>query len=165
MSRPKPSSRENGRLSRGPKSQAGKDISKMNALRHGIFAGDAVLYNVPPDQDVVLETEKATLSLRPQNDREDALIQKMVLARIRARRLLEVERLIIAELAKQQPPGPLADREIAALAQFASEGRAYDTLLRLESRHKRQFAQAHAELLQLRSKESLSKLQKMTDRT
>jgi hypothetical protein len=70
---------------------------------------------------------------------------------VRSRRLLQIERLIISELAKDQPPGSLADREIAAVTQFAFGGRAYDTLLRLTARAGCEYAQAHGEFLQSRA--------------
>ena len=43
MPRPKPSSRENGRHSHGPKTQAGKDRAKFNALRHGLLAQKVIV--------------------------------------------------------------------------------------------------------------------------
>jgi hypothetical protein len=58
MAPPKLSSRENGRLSCGPKSQTGKERSKMKGLRHGIFASEAVLYNDVSNETLAGEIEK-----------------------------------------------------------------------------------------------------------
>jgi hypothetical protein len=43
MARKKPSSRENGRRSKGPITQAGQDISRFNATTHGLAAKEIVV--------------------------------------------------------------------------------------------------------------------------
>lgn len=87
-------SRANGRMSRGPRTAAGKSVASRNALRHGLAAVD--YRQTAPSQDV----ERLAKSLCG-NDHDPALFaqalvvanNELLLRAISAQQLAVVERL------------------------------------------------------------------------
>jgi hypothetical protein len=82
--------RQNALKSTGPKSDEGKAKSRMNALRHGLTAGQAVLPHENEDdyeklRDGMLE------SYAPENSAEQALVEELANAYWRLMRLHRVE--------------------------------------------------------------------------
>jgi hypothetical protein len=124
VSRPKPSSRANGRLSRGPRTQAGKDRSKYNGLRHGLYATDEFLFG---------DTKQPSPEGQLQQAQE------------RIKYLRRVENAILLDYAADQPPGPEEDRMTAAWGEFILHP-ASGALVRRESQVLRLYYQALAEL-------------------
>ncbi len=165
MGRPKPSSRENGHLSRGPKTQAGKDRSKLNGLRHGIFASETVLYKDDSGEALTHEIEQYTAELCPKSNLEVALTRRIAQTRIRRRRLGQIEALFLAELARTEEPGSPNAPTRGAGATLSFEGRTFDTLLRLDARLARECLAAHRLLLRSQGKQIPKKILKVTDRT
>src|SRR5262249_40079934 len=86
------SSKCNGRLSRGPSSDAGKARSRENSLRHGIRAAPGrVLAHESADKLAAL-SERWFKSLQPRDEAEDELVTDLVNARWmmqRAKRALD----------------------------------------------------------------------------
>jgi hypothetical protein len=81
MSRPKPSSRANGRLSRGPKTQAGKERSRLNGLRHGIYSCEANLVAAIPAEQLAAIYEEYIREYQPRNEREIERVLEIAVAR------------------------------------------------------------------------------------
>jgi hypothetical protein len=121
MSRPKPSSRINGRLSRGPKTQVGKDRSKLNALRHGLVAREPVLPDESPE-DFERLVEAYQQSLHPQTDAQSQLVADMSFAKWRMRRLTAYEAFEISRRIEAQPPGDPDRRTAAGFEEFLEDG-------------------------------------------
>jgi|SRR5665213_2110864 len=76
--------------STGPRTSAGKEISKRNATTHGIFTEVAVLPGEPLDEYVSL-WEGLSEALKPESELEVLLVDKLVMITWRLRRVLEAE--------------------------------------------------------------------------
>ena len=82
--------RANGQNSTGPKTEAGKEVSKNNALKHGFFA------KVPcitlDDSDAYQELLTGLrIGMQPDGPHEEMLVEDLALLRIRLKRLAAVE--------------------------------------------------------------------------
>ena len=89
--------RRNASRSTGPRSQAGKDRSKLNALVHGCRAEILVL----PAEDPALYEERAhtwRLSLKPRNPAEDYIVERMASLAWKGER---IDRAQMAQLSKR----------------------------------------------------------------
>lgn len=101
---------ENAQQSTGPKTEAGKQASSMNSLRHGVFAKTVVM----PGEDA--EVYHALLtglvdSLRPVGALEHVLVEKVAVAFWRSRRLSAWEvREEYANACRSGLPEPFAIR-------------------------------------------------------
>lgn len=88
--RKKDANRRNARQSTGPTSAAGKAVSRLNAVRHGLLAHDAVL----PDEDAAaFDTlrREVLADLAPRGPVETMLAERVVNAMWRLRRLERAE--------------------------------------------------------------------------
>jgi hypothetical protein len=103
-------SRRNARRSTGPRSMRGKAASSMNALKHGVFAREAVL-RTPLADESEDEFKKMLESLKeafgPQDGFEGMLVDKMVSALWRLRRLRRCERALAEEDLRRFETSPL----------------------------------------------------------
>src|SRR5215467_10298892 len=75
MSRLKPSSAANGRLSHGPTSQAGKDISRRNALKFGFYSKDLSHLNCEPVELFLKHHQNYVNILQPENAVQEDLVR------------------------------------------------------------------------------------------
>jgi hypothetical protein len=83
--------RLNGAKSRGPKTEAGKARSAMNAATHGLCAGSLVVIDTE-DADGFKELQQAFLdTFRPQNAVERECVIQAAVARWRLRRVWSLE--------------------------------------------------------------------------
>jgi hypothetical protein len=84
------SSRANGAKSKGPITSEGKNISSMNALRHGLAAESVVLTTESrPRFEALLASYMETF--QPRNQVEVDLVEEMVVAKWRQRRSWSLE--------------------------------------------------------------------------
>ncbi len=82
--------RRNARKSTGPKTQAGKDRSRMNALKHGLCSE---VVRVPEDQEMVDSRARAWLhALKPQNAYHAWLLEEVAVLTFRVDRCARIER-------------------------------------------------------------------------
>ena len=88
------SSQANGKLSRGPKTEAGKRRSSQNALRHGLFSKSLALENERDPGFIQLRKEYRD-HFRPRNSEEQRLVDEMAAAfwNMRLARAIETERV------------------------------------------------------------------------
>jgi hypothetical protein len=124
------SSRINGAKSRGPTSVAGKHRSSQNALRRGFLAECVVLEGENRDvfdQTLAYHIEK----FQPKDDVEQDLIDEMVAAGWRMRRLWWIETHLFNEAQKAAPHS--GELVVAAFSRLA-EGKQLGLLDRYESR-------------------------------
>jgi hypothetical protein len=145
-------SRINGAKSRGPKSVAGKQRSSQNALRHGFLAECVVLEGEDRevfDQTLAYHIEK----FQPKDDVEQDLIDEMVAAGWRMRRLWWIETKLFNEAQKDAPQS--AEPLVAAFSRLA-EGKQLHLLDRYESRLHKMYQRALKTLLDIRKSEEFS---------
>jgi hypothetical protein len=148
------SARANGAKSRGPKTEAGRKASSMNALTHGLYAKGVVLANESPEE--YQEMLHAYLQqFQPQGPAEIDLVQEMVNAKWRQRRLWAIETDLLEDemlqqTAKLEKDGTGYDQITPlsfAYAELASKSLPF--LSRHESRLERAYYRALKTLLEL----------------
>ena len=145
-------SRRNGARSRGPKTEAGKQTSSRNSLRHGLLAKTVLL----DEEDepafiqllVTLEEEH-----QPTTQTERDLVETMGIARWRILRLWAMERANLQEeISKDDTPDRDASTRAAlAFRKLSDESRSADLLGRYETRYDRQYYRAFNLLLKMRN--------------
>lgn len=112
----------------GPTSKKGKEKSRRNAVKHGIFAKVVLLENEPPAQfDALLQGFRT--DLQPEGTLEGMLVEKLAALMWRYRRMLIAERAEIR--IEQRDSSPKAERErlqkeetlaLETAAEFSSQG-------------------------------------------
>ncbi len=149
------SARSNGAKSHGPKTEAGRKKSSMNAVTHGLYAQGVVLPNEPHEQ--YREMLQAYLQqFQPQGPAEFDLVEEMVAAKWRQRRLWAIETDLLEDemhhqKAKFDEEGtdytPITPLSFAYAALSASTSLPF--LTRNESRLERAYSRALKNLLEL----------------
>ena len=83
--------RRNALRSTGPRTPAGKALSSLNALKHGVLSGEVLL---PSEEKTTLEElrQRIRIELRPVGELERFLVDRIVANAWRLRRLLAAER-------------------------------------------------------------------------
>jgi hypothetical protein len=149
-------SRANGSKSQGPKTEEGKQRSSSNALKHGLSAKTLCLNTENPSALEELR-ERYIRELQPEGQIELDLVEEIVAARWRMRRLwtletamldLETDRQAVGIkqiFEKIDPPTRIA----AAFEKLADEGNTLYMLDRYEARHTRSYHRALKTLLRL----------------
>jgi hypothetical protein len=151
----KTASRANGARSKGPITPAGKSRSSKNATRHGLFAKCVVLdCESREDFDSLLGDFVARF--RPADDVELGLVEEMLSAFWRQRRIWAIETRIMDDAISTQPPdnddmSRLTDAFTAVAAQPN-----LGLIHRYETRLHRIFQRALANLIQMRSLKELN---------
>jgi len=145
--------RANGAKSRGPVTPEGRARSAANSLRHG-FASSSVLIAGESDQDFQLLHAEFRDQFQPRSGVEANLVEVMVIARWRLRRLLSIEtRLFDLEMkarskAKAMEP---EDRLALAFKKLSDHGNSLTLLIRYEGSLNRSYDKAWKQLLLLKS--------------
>ncbi|MCE5308492.1 MAG: hypothetical protein LLG20_12705 [Acidobacteriales bacterium] len=112
-------SRANGARSLGPVTPEGKARSSRNALRHGLLAKYVVLSNESPAGFQELH-DQFTNRFGPADGVEDGLLEEMVAATWRLRRVWALETRLLDDALSAQPPGDELGRVTAAFSSLAS---------------------------------------------
>ena len=82
--------RQNARKSTGPKTPEGKAVARLNALKHGLLSQQILLPN--EDEASLLQlSERLHSQLQPLGELESLLVERIVAAAWRLRRVLVVE--------------------------------------------------------------------------
>jgi hypothetical protein len=95
------SARANGAKSHGPKTEAGRKASSQNAVTHGLYAKGVVLSNESPEQYQEMLHAYQT-QFQPQGPAELDLLEEMVAAKWRQRRLWAIETDLLDDEILQQ---------------------------------------------------------------
>src|ERR1700722_6154562 len=96
-------SRINGAKSQGPTTPAGLEKSSQNAIKHGITSGSAMVLSCEIRADFDDIFNNFIEIHRPANPAEKDLVEEMVAARWRIRRLWTIETCMLdAEIVKQE---------------------------------------------------------------
>jgi hypothetical protein len=84
------SARANGAKSQGPKTEEGRQTSSRNALKHGLYSSSVVLHTEPCEQYQEM-LDGYIRELQPEGPVELDLVEEMVAAKWRLRRLRAIE--------------------------------------------------------------------------
>jgi hypothetical protein len=149
------SARTNGAQSHGPKTEEGRKISAMNAVTHGLYAASVLLSHESQEQHRQM-LEAYIQQFQPAGQAEFDLVEEMVVAKWRQRRLWAIEaNLFEAEMLTQEK---ILDQQYSSydeMCQLSFTYRALATssvlpfLTRHESRLERAYSRALTNLLEL----------------
>ena len=119
--------RINAQMSTGPKTDAGKVVSRLNAVRHGLLAKEVLL---PGEDGVALSDmgERLRADLRPVGELENIFVDKVVSIVWRLRRALAVEVGVFKERA-----GDMEGVPGYAFVKDSGEGDTFSKLSRYET--------------------------------
>jgi hypothetical protein len=146
--------RRNAKKSTGPRTQAGKDASKMNAIRHGILARSVVVPNLEAEEEWTEHRRGVIESLAPVGGLEEALAARIAEILWRIRRVGWHERNEVLKNYAESAPvywfelqdrGEAGGRELPGLPQLAA-------IARYEAHLQRSLMQTTRELDRLQSK-------------
>jgi hypothetical protein len=151
--------RANGAKSRGPTTTEGKEKSSRNALKHGLTAGSGNILLDCEDPDEFEETFNKLLGIHePATPAENDIVEEMVAARWRIRRMWTIETgLLNAEVLTQQSSpsvseGASPDASInlaSAFRTLADDSRSLALASRYEARLQRNYDRAYKTLREL----------------
>jgi hypothetical protein len=105
--------RRNARKSTGPRTSAGKSVTRLNALQHGLFAQDPIIPGEDPDQFQTLQSDYLT-RFQPATPEERTLLTSIVRNAWLLDRLSAIEtelwiREIERDASHRTPDHPLAE--------------------------------------------------------
>jgi hypothetical protein len=143
------SARANGARSRGPVTAEGKERSSQNAIRHGLFAKCVVMSN---ESSVGFHQWREQFIQRfgPFEGVEQAVVEEMVAASWRLRRVWALETGVFNDALAAQPPGDEMTRTVAAFRSLA-RGPELDLIHRYETRFNNMFQKSLYNLCLLRA--------------
>jgi hypothetical protein len=143
------SSKSNGALSKGPTTPAGKERSKLNALRHGMCAKCIVLDHESRENFLILMQQHSDL-FRPANEVEVGMIEEMCAAYWRQRRAWTIETALLEKQIALQP-GETAPERMAAAFDHLAAAPTLPLLHRYETRQHLMYQRAMRTLIMLRT--------------
>jgi hypothetical protein len=148
------SARANGAKSYGPKTEAGRKISSQNAVTHGLYAKGVVLTIESREQHQEM-LDAYLQQFQPEGPIEHDLVEEMVAAKWRQRRLWAIESDLLEDqmlLQKAQLDADEKDYDATTPLSFAYDALSNSTLsflTRNESRLERAYNRALKMLLDL----------------
>src|SRR5580692_5344406 len=113
------SSKANGALSKGPSTQAGKERSSLNALRHGMCAKCIVLDHESRENFLILLQQHVD-HFQPANEVEFGMIEEMCASYWRQRRAWSIETGMLDKQIALQPGENIAERMAGAFDTLAA---------------------------------------------
>jgi hypothetical protein len=155
--------RANAAKSTGPVSRSGKKKSARNSTRHGMLARKVVLIGESTFRFNEL-VEELKAEFQPQTRMEEILVESMIVALWRQRRLWSMENAGLSHEIYEQETAPNRDhllkqtaatRAGLAFRSLADRSRALDLINRYDTRYDRQYQRALAQLLELREKKQI----------
>ena len=154
MSAPAAIARANGAQSRGPVTSEGKQRSSQNSLKHGLTSQTVVLPHESQDDFNELESSYRE-TYNPANAVQNDLLQEMVNARWRLKRIQEMEHAVIQKAIREQSEllpecAPAAEARALAYAELA-ESKSFRMLARYAAQLRRAYEKARKELLELQA--------------
>ena len=146
--------RINGAKSRGPTTTEGKEKSSRNAIKHGLTSGNGNVLLDREDPDEFEQMLNKLLDIHePATPAEQDLVEEMVAARWRTRRMWTIETgLLNAEILKQAANTDTTDPNIhlaSAFHSLADDSRSLALASRYEARLQRLFDRAYKTLREL----------------
>ena len=149
--------RINGAKSRGPTTDAGKEASSQNAIKHGMTACNTYILQCENLNDFKEFLAEHIAIHLPATPPEKELVEQMAIARWRIRRFVSAETVLIdCEVLRNRDK---VEKEFAttgcsvhvamAIRSLADESRCLSLMSRYESRHQRCHDKAYAALREL----------------
>ncbi len=132
--------RRNSQHSTGPRTEAGKEASRRNALRHGLAARTLVVAPGEDAADFAAFAADLRQDLAPGGAFEEALVQRITIlawrlervARIEAELLMAEASLVASEAGLPEPPLDVVPAELTALARYeATIDRAFERAMKM----------------------------------
>jgi hypothetical protein len=153
------SARANGAKSRGPKTAEGRATSSRNALTHGFTSRSTIILECENHGEFQQILAEYRATYHPETPAEHALVEQMVAARWRIRRLWTIETALIDnEIARRQAQvnheftNPDPGIELAlAFQSLTDDSRAISLISRYEARLSRMHDRAYATLRELQA--------------
>jgi hypothetical protein len=151
-------SRANGAKSRGPKSPETRAISAQNSLKHGFTSRHTTLLECENPAEFAQTQAEHIATYRPANDEQQNLIDEMVCARWRIRRIRVAESVLIdlemrrnhLEVEKQFPDPEPVFHVAEAMRTLINDSRSISLISRYESRLARLHDRAYRTLRELK---------------
>ena len=144
------SSRINGALSKGPKTEEGKRRAALAHMRHGLLSKCVVVENESKELFDLVLTQHVE-HFRPQNAVEEGMIEDIACAYWRLRRVMAIETSMLNKGVRTQPQAEELDRLEQAFAGLAETSK-FNVLNRYESRLQRTYQRALRNLSTLRDR-------------
>jgi hypothetical protein len=145
--------RANGAKSRGPSTASGKEKSSRNAIRHGLTAGNGnILLDCEDPNQFDEALNKLLAILKPETPAEEDIVEEMVAARWRIRRMWTIETgLLNAEILKRQPKSdvPKLTVQLASAFRSLTDSPSLTVASRYEARLQRIYDRAYKTLREL----------------
>src|SRR6266478_9042754 len=152
--------RANGAKSRGPKSAETKEKSSRNSLRHGFTSRHSILLECENEDEFQELEQELAATHQPATPAEQDLVNEMVAARWRIRRIRTIETVIMdCEMVRKKPE---IEKEYIepdsgihmgmAFRTLAEESRSLSLCNRYESRFSRMYDRAYRTLRELQQK-------------
>jgi hypothetical protein len=157
----------NAQHSTGPRTEAGKQRTRLNALRHGLTGQTVVL---PTEDHAAYQRHSQSFldEYQPQGATESQLVQSMIDSSWRINRAAAVETnlfsLGITEMEDRIPAGqPDADSALAMAMAFREHARAFSQISMYSQRLARQFERALEQLRALQEERRTREHQQLFD--
>ena len=153
-------SRANGARSCGPVTEAGKQASARNSLRHGLLAQTVVLDGESVERfQELLDAFQA--EFQPQSESEHVLIERLATARWRQLRAWAIQNdAFNREMSRHD--GPPVLRAALAFRRLSDHSRTLHLALRYETTFDRQFARALKAIENVRARRASSRASNST---
>ena len=149
MSRSKPSSRANGCHSHGPATQAGKNRSKQNSLKHGLAAKSITVLQTESQEDFNKLLQSYNDRFQPLDQLEADLVKDIADSRWGLLRLHLIETTQMSHAMRENPSGD-SNLDMAMAFTLLAKGPALSLLLRYEAHLQMKMQRAMRNLIQLR---------------
>ena len=148
--------RANAQLSTGPRTEAGKAVSSLNAVKTGLCGRAVLLADEEEAADYRAHVERVYAWWEPANLEEHALVQALADTQWRLESIPGLESALYAQARlRGEPvlthPDPVAQRLLLQAQAEVAEAKALKNLRLHERRLRKQFEQDKAELNQLRN--------------
>ena len=153
------SSRTNGALSNGPKTEEGKARSSQNSLKHGLNSDKILVLHTEKQQDYDALRAAYLKRFAPQDEVELELVDEMVGAKWRLRRIRSIETETLEmrmedqdEYIRKRGENPTDSRRQAmAFKSLSDTSQSLNTLSRYETRLQRTYDRAFENLKKVRA--------------
>ncbi len=148
--------RANAQLSTGPRTDAGKAVSSLNAVKTGLCGRAVLLADEGEAQAYREHVERVVAWWNPDNVEEHALVQSLADTQWRLESIPGLESALYAQARRQgeplpQHPDPAVQRLLLDAQAEIAEAKALKNLRLHERRLRRQFEKDKAELNELRN--------------
>jgi hypothetical protein len=134
------SSRANGALSKGPKTEEGKRRAALAHMRHGLLSKCVVIENESQELFDLVVTQHVEF-FKPRNAVEQGMVEDIACTYWRLRRVMAIETSMFSAGVRKQDPVSEVERLELAFAQLCDSSK-FNVLNRYEARLQRSYQRA-----------------------